>query len=180
MIRLDTTITKFLLSFLIKKKKIWYNSTCLSIPAFACFKNVYKIYLRAAIERRLVGLPELIPLNYSNFKQSLGPGYNTEYFRFQDLQDRKGDCLVKAKDVKITEGRRKSLESSPGSSVAEFMDNIYKSGYHERGHLDIGDSCGGPMPFAEASARDPIFWRWHKHIKDWTKRKLDEKVLPEG
>ena len=125
-------------------------------------------------------MPELIPLNFTNFMQSLGPGYTLGHFQFQEHQDRRGDCLVKAKAVKITEGRKKKLESNPGSSLVEFMNNVYKSGYDEFGHLNIGYFCGGPMSLAEASARDPLFWRWHKHITDFIVTTLDTKVLPEG
>ena len=87
---------------------------------------------------------------------------------------------MKAKAVKITEGRKKKLESNPGSSLVEFMNNVYESGYVEYGYLNIGEFCGGPMPLTEASARDPLFWRWHKHIKDFVRATLDSKVMPKG
>ena len=87
---------------------------------------------------------------------------------------------MKARDIEITEGRKKKLESNPGTSLVEFMNKCYESGYADYGYLIIGDSCGGPMPLAEASARDPLFWRWQKHLTDFVRTTLNTKVLPEG
>ena len=135
---------------------------------------------RAIIERRLLNLPELIPLNDTNLSQSLGPGYIMGHFQYQGHQDRRTDCVLKPKVVEIIGERKRSLESNHGSSVSEFMKNIYESGYHEYGLLNIGDSCGAPMPLSDAAARDPLFWRWHKHIKDFVRATLDSKVMTTG
>ena len=135
--------------------------------------------IRAVIERKLVGLPDLVPLNYENFQQSLGPGYKMHYFTFSGLRDRQKDCIAPSNETNPNEERRKRLLSNPGASLAEFMNRIAAEGYHEGGHLAIS-RCGGPMAYSEASARDPTFWRWHRHVSDFIETTLDTKILPAG
>ena len=147
---------------------------------FFVLKYEQCFFPRAIIERRLLNLPELFPLNDTNLRQSLGPGYIMGHFQYQGHNDRQRDCVLKPKIVEIIENSKKSLETNHGVSVSEFLKNIYESGYHEYGLLNIGESCGGPMPLAEAAARDPLFWRWHKHIKDFARATLDTKVMPKG
>ena len=96
----------------------------------------------------------------------------------EDLFDFSQFCKSKVRNLCFLSPLR--IFSYLKCKFAEFMSNIFKSTYHESGHLGIGNSCEGPMPFAEASMRDPIFWRWHKHIKDWIKTTIDTRVLPEG
>merc|ERR1712142_498929 len=135
---------------------------------------------RAVIERRLIGLPELVPLNFENFKKPLGLAYKMGYFAFSDLRDRQAHCRIPLNNVTDTEKRAQNLRSNPGSSLREFLNKVNPSGYHEAGHLDIANHCGGPMTFSEVSAMDPEFFRWHRQISDFIETMLDTAVLPSG
>ena len=55
----------------------------------------------------------------------------------------------------------------------------FESEYHEDGHLHVGYCQGGnaPMVYSQVSARDPIFWRWHKHISNFI-REMTNRILP--
>ena len=84
--------------------------------------------------------------------------------------------MVLPKDVSDLEELRNRLSAHPGGSLIEFVNKLARNGYHEAGHLYIGQ-CGGPMEFAEASGRDPIFFRWHKQISTFIEKTLDQ-ILP--
>ena len=49
---------------------------------------------RAAVERELAGLPELVPLDPVNIRQSLGPGYKLGWYAFHNLAGRKDNCKM--------------------------------------------------------------------------------------
>jgi Hemocyanin, copper containing domain/Hemocyanin, ig-like domain len=60
-----------------------------------------------------------------------------------------------------------ALEASI-SSVAEWSRN----GPHNDGHVAIADAHppgapSGPMMFTDTAIRDPVFWRWHRHIDNF-------------
>ena len=53
----------------------------------------------------------------------------------------------------------------------ELHDETFENNYHGFGHVIIAQNCKtrhgpGLMLKAEASARDPVFYRWHQHIDD--------------
>ena len=123
-------------------------------------------------ERRLVGLPDLVPLDQEHFGKSLGPGYSLGYFRFPPLRDRRDNCVVQPDKVANMGALKDRLTSYQGGSFLGFIDTLSKNGYHEAGHLEIGQ-CGGPMEFSEASGRDPVFFRWHKQISLVVRETLD-------
>ena len=59
------------------------------------------LFTRAGIERRLLGLPEWVPLNAENMGKSLGPGYGLGYFAWDGLSERPDGCMVKAEEVAL-------------------------------------------------------------------------------
>ena len=132
-------------------------------------------------------MPELVPLDFENFKKSLGPGYRMSYFKFENMtKDRGDDCFAPSHLIIRNEERRTSLVSNPGSSLAEFLTKLERGtnqngteGYHSEGHNAVAE-CGGPMAFSEAAARDPTFWRWHKHVSDFIETTLDTRIFPAG
>ena len=147
---------------------------------------------RYTVERFVTGLKPVVPLNPSELRKPLGPGYRRGWYAWQSLGDRKGDCDV----------------GSVNSSMIEVMNTIYdeiraeitrkqtfeefckflEAKYHNTGHMVVSKACSstfnptnnngmGPMAFSEVSARDPIFWRWHGHIEE-TMQTFRDKQLP--
>ena len=139
----------------------------------------------------MAGVKPVVPLNPSELKKSLGPGYRKGWYAWKTLGDRKEDCDVK----------------SSNSSMVEIMSNVYdkikaeiarkqtyeefskfvETRYHNKGHIVIAKACSstydpltskgqGPMAFSEVSARDPIFWRWHGHVEDILQEYRDKQL----
>ena len=70
----------------------------------------------------------------------------------------------------ILESVRRNERLDEGELAEKFEDS-----YHAQGHMIIADNCdnsgdrvkgAGIMSGPTASARDPVFYRWHKHIDD--------------
>lgn len=73
-----------------------------------------------------------------------------------------------------------NVQSSESGDLEEFL---YEYGvmdtYHTTGHMVLATCASGGLqqvPFnalanSELSARDPLFWRWHKHIDNVYKQK---------
>ena len=70
----------------------------------------------------------------------------------------------------ILESVRRNERLDEGELAKKFEND-----YHEQGHVIISQNCdnsgdkvhgAGIMANAQASARDPVFYRWHKHIDD--------------
>ena len=144
-----------------------------------CGCRSFHLVHRAVIERRLVGLPDLVPLDIQNFRLSLGPGYDTGYFAWPGLVDRQDDCIVKEEDLAEQTQRLQELTRNPGVSMEAFRHKL--DGYHSGGHTAVGD-CNkrlgiGPMTYSECSARDPTFWRLHKHLEELVVDTV-HKILP--
>ena len=126
---------------------------------------------RVEMERKSFGLPALVPLGPINIGLGLGPGFKLGYWAFPGLYPRPDDCKADSKRVKnlIRLGRR--LKSQSYKTYEEFLSRLRKKKFHARGHVIIGD-CGNkstknPMTYSQVSARDPLFWRWHKYISNF-------------
>ena len=105
------------------------------------------------------------------FQRSLGPGYglNGMWFGWQGLTGRVDDCIVAEGTESIDDQVRAQITESSGyEAFGKFVQDYY----HSVGHNNIGEQCAlesntiGPMEYSETSARDPIFWRWHKYLED--------------
>ena len=63
------------------------------------------------------------------------------------------------------EGALRSIERRV--DMETFSEDL-EDDYHNEGHQEIAKDCSeggfGPMRYSEVSARDPIFWVWHKHL----------------
>ena len=127
----------------------------------------------------MLGLPELIPLGPHNMGRSLGPGYDIGYFAWEGLTARPDGCMVEPGKVEELRETGQTMRSAQISTFEEFMSVLKDSGYHEDGHLNVGYCQGGngPMAYSQVSARDPIFWRWHKHVSDFV-RQISNRILP--
>ena len=163
-------------------------------PLYLSFSTSF----RAAIERRVLNLPDIEPLDIEKLGKPLGPGYDNEMKDQNanpdktgqwDLFGRKEDCdLSKDQCQSICQYLNCSIAPTGQQWLAE-MEKDYKNisesmlkddyetfgrlmgnGYHGRAHGRIGsvcspDGCSFLAP-TEASARDPIFYRWHLHIDE--------------
>ena len=133
-----------------------------------------QITRRAAVERELAGLPELVPLDPVNMRQSLGPGYRAGWYKWATgMAGRKDDCKMQ-ENPNSTYALEK-LEEFDGlhSDVLEKMQDLFfndleafakelSGAYHGQGHLNMGELCHdstnpgdvqGVMSFIETSAR---------------------------
>ena len=122
---------------------------------------------RAAVERELAGLPELVPLDPVNIRQSLGPGYKLGWYAFHNLAGRKDNCKMEEQpdpERKLEKFDRhyryvmEKMQQIPGHDLEAFALEICDE-YHGQGHINVGELCpdgngpNGLMTFSECSAR---------------------------
>jgi hypothetical protein len=90
----------------------------------------------------------------------------------QDLADRRqrfSDAIIKRQWSLLeppTAVTMDNLGATLEPNLATVSNTFYAS-YHGSGHnfiSQIGSSVGGVMGDTAAAIRDPVFWRWHKHI----------------
>ena len=68
-----------------------------------------------------------------------------------------------------------------GEDNYEIFCQYVERHYHSHGHSVIAKECKtggieGVMSYSEASARDPIFYRWHRHLEQLMQRWRDLKL----
>jgi len=144
------------------------------------------------IEREVLGMKHVVPLNPPQFRLPLGPGYRAGWYAWEGLGGRIDNCEVAAFnesfvaviDQKFAEVQAQMSKSLKLEEFASFLEKRY----HSRGHNMIAMACSaiydpvedtgvGVMSFSEASARDPIFYRWHSHIEDIVQQFKDTQTL---
>ena len=126
-----------------------------------------QITRRAAVERELAGLPELVPLDPVNIRQSLGPGYKLGWYAFHNLAGRKDNCKMEEqpdpeRKLEKFDGHYRDvmekMQQIPGHDLEAFALEICDE-YHGQGHINVGELCpdgngpNGLMTFSECSAR---------------------------
>ena len=140
----------------------------------------------------MAGLKPVVPLDPSELKKPLGPGYKRGWYAWKSLGDRKGDCDVESFNSSMIEVmssvhdeiKSEIVRKQPYEEFCKFLETHY----HNKGHIVIAKSCSstynpsttkgqGPLSFSEVSARDPIFWRWHGHLEDLV-QEFRDKQLP--
>ena len=111
--------------------------------------------------------------------KNLGPGYDLGYFAWEGLTAKPDRCKVEPGKVAELSQKNKEIRAKAISTFEELMYVLKKTGYHEDGHLHVGYCEGGhaPMVYSQVSARDPIFWRWNKHVSTFI-REMTSKILP--
>ena len=140
---------------------------------------------RYAIERKVLNIEDIKPLDLDGFSNSLGPGYAKPRFMSKNVGGRRRNCIPSQtdngldKDMKdmtrwkrdITNRINRNERLDKGELGAIFEDK-----YHGNGHVIIAYNCdtlkcddydcSGIMLHHQGSARDPVFYRWHQHIDD--------------
>ena len=133
-----------------------------------------QITRRAAVERELAGLPELVPLGDPvSMRQSLGPGYRAGWYKWATgMAGRKDDCKMQENPnstyalEKLEEfdglhsGVMQKMQEIDGKDLEAFAEEL-SGDYHGQGHLNMGELCHdstnpddvGVMGFIETSAR---------------------------
>ena len=146
--------------------------------------SVLDFNYRGEIERRNLGLPDLVPLGPVAMGQGMGPGFNLGYWAWSDLTSRPDDCRTDSENVTKLTRSGENLKNSRMATFEEFMSRLKHSGYHEDGHLAVGycrdrnnQQTNNPMTYAQVSARDPLFWRWHKHVSNFI-REITNNIMP--
>ena len=156
----------------------------------------YLTSFRAAIERRVLNLPDIEPLDIEKLGKPLGPGYDNE-MEDQNAQPdpdyklfgRKEDCDL-SKDqcqgdevcpykcntsgqewlAKMKKDYQSISESMLKDDYETFGRVLEGVGYHGGVHDRVGSVCSPKgcsfLAPSEASARDPLFYRWHLHIEE--------------
>ena len=74
------------------------------------------------------------------------------------------------------------MRKQPYETFCEFLEKKY----HSKGHMVIAKACSplyktpdrilGIMAYSEVSARDPIFYRWHRHVEDLVQEYRDTQL----
>ena len=133
-----------------------------------------QITRRAAVERELAGLPELVPLGDPvSMRQSLGPGYRAGWYKWATgMAGRKDDCKMQENPnstyalEKLEEfdglhsNVMQAMQDIDGKDLEAFAEEL-SGDYHGQGHLNMGELCHdstnpddvGVMGFIETSAR---------------------------
>ena len=104
-----------------------------------------QITRRAAVERELAGLPELVPLDPVNMRQSLGPGYRLGWYSFGNLAGRKDNCKMEEhpdsrRDMENFDSYHRTamqrMEQIDGKNLEEFANvmcgNVHNAGPHQQ------------------------------------------------
>ena len=157
--------------------------------------KVMQTCFRAALERKVLELPDFEPLDPERMGQSLGPTYEIEIIREQGIVSLVGrkqgcdlsreNCRVFADDFEVCRSsgdtwvsamteRHQNLLSRMSSEDYETFGTNLEWPYHALGHTRIGFVCSprkhegipGVMLSPDSSARDPIFYSWHLHIEE--------------
>ena len=161
-------------------------------PLYLSFSTSF----RAAIERRVLNLPDIEPLDLEKLGKPLGPGYDNEMPDQHaqphpdfNLFGRKKDCDL-SKDqcqgdevcpykcntsgqewlAKMKKDYQSISESMLKDDYETFGRVLEGVGYHGGVHDRVGSVCSPKgcsfLAPSEASARDPLFYRWHLHIEE--------------
>ena len=130
-------------------------------------------------------ITEIVPLDLQEIQKPLGPGYTVGSYAWEGLKgsDRISNCELTAINKTFISSFKKkynALEKQIKSGnkslpLEKFGKKLFY--YHPKGHNIISKACSpiynpktskgtGVMAFAETSARDPIFYRWHLHLED--------------
>ena len=147
---------------------------------------------RYMVEREVLGMKPVVPLNPPQFRRPLGPGYRAGWYAWEGLGGRTDNCEVAAFNesfVAVIDQKFAEVQAQVSKSLQfEEFANFLEKRYHSRGHNIIAMACSsiydpvedtgvGVMSFSEASARDPIFYRWHLHIDNIVQQFKDKKTL---
>lgn len=138
---------------------------------------------RAAIERSVQDLPDIVPLDSKAIDKRLGPGYKEGFFAWQGLGGRKNNCKLSWKNRKSYKRMAKIVEKELSTdSDFEYWAEGELMYFHAYGHMYISNDCTprgyafGMMGFSETSARDPVFYRLHTHIDNIVQRFRNKKL----
>ena len=135
---------------------------------------------RYAVERYLLGLKPVVPLDPTEFAKSLGPEYKTGWYAVPEVGGRMANCMVANHNATFIVKMKRVYkavknQTKEKNGYEEFL-SFLEEKYHWQGHMFIAQACSpifeptwygmGVMAYSEVSARDPIFYRWHTHIED--------------
>ena len=154
---------------------------------------------KANIELATNGLPEIVPLSLDEWEKSLGPGITVGWYAWKDLGGRIDNCNIKEVNSTAFDDFKNNFydkmmivleKAKDEEAVADaIVDRTSGKSYHSRGHALIsslchdnkdcgkGHRCMGLMEASEASARDPVFFRWHGHL-EYILQKFRDTKLP--
>ena len=127
---------------------------------------------RYSIERYVSGIEPVVPLDPSEFRKSLGPAYRKGWYLPKGLGERKANCKVGRSNMNIISTLYKKVKQK--IKRKQSTEDFYKyleTKYHADGHMIVARACStkrdelSQMAYSEVSARDPIFYRWHKHLE---------------
>ena len=133
----------------------------------------------------MLGIAPVISLDPTKQKGSLGPAYHRGWFSAFHWNVRKADCFIKSSSLATLSDIHKRIRHElKRKQPYENFGQLLEEEYHGEGHASIAKDCStspgqyGPMWFSEASARDPVFYRWHGHIDDLAQEFRDRHLTP--
>ena len=145
------------------------------------------------MERSDLGMDKIEPLGPKEFRGPLGPGYDVGWFQFDFetpyLVNRTDQCKVKPATLTELDQKYAIVKGAMKTSrTYEEFCRVMSEEYHSLGHTGIGEDCHpdpssanaanqcGVMCYSACSARDPILYRWHKHLEEITQKWRDTKL----
>jgi len=146
-----------------------------------------QLLVRYQIERKILGMPDVVPLDARNRDLRFSSRY---YLSLQKDPERRLVRFARATDTcRLTNQQRRELrrrEARCDQSMKYGMNEFRKQCemFHNYGHVYISLTCKenwgpsrrGIMTDSAASARDPLFYRWHLAVD----RKYDTFLKNEG
>ena len=103
------------------------------------------------------------------------------WYSWDGLGGRVDNCIINPNTNNKTDTLYGLMERALyGEDNYEIFCQYVERHYHSHGHSVIAKECKsggieGVMSYSEASARDPIFYRWHRHLEQFMQRWRDIK-----
>jgi len=142
------------------------------------FYNTHRqLLLRYQIERYVLGLPELVPMDANARGASFSSFYSLENHDnwANQFTSSKETCLINENIRSEMDRFHADLQSFAGSepkSLEDYVEQL-QNGYHNVGHVKLSEACSGNgqakshiLYTSTASARDPVFYRWHLEVEN--------------
>ena len=145
------------------------------------YSRVLQVFLcfRYELERFSVGISPVVPLDVEEQKKPLGPGYKS-HTNNMIIAGTKSNCrLSGASKAKLSSYLKKMLRYR--SYGFERYGQEAQGGYHNWGHMLIGNDCttdkryGQVLRLEQAAAREPLFYRWHSHLENLMQEYRDQR-----
>ena len=93
------------------------------------------------------GIPKVVPIEYNDFKKSLGPGYEKGWYTPSYFGGRKSNCRINIKNKKMKKFKKTQRQIMIAIRKKKRVDRDkdlgkkFENGYHGAGHNLIAKNC---------------------------------------